>query len=215
MAMHCPQCGTDLPAAGSSPLDLCPKCLLSAALSADSRSCPYHIVAPIAESRTGTTYLAQPVGTRGIVALKVFVDRDDVDEALDRYERVKPALARLKHGSVARLVDVGVTDDGLLYLASQFVAGWQLSAIDEHKSVDTKGRVEIARQLTSAVGAIHTAGLAHLAIDAAHIRVSTAAGVHATILGLGARIVVDGADPVPAPDREAVAAVIRRLGVPQ
>jgi hypothetical protein len=214
MAMHCPQCGTDLPAAGSSPLDLCPKCPLSAALSADSESCPYHIVAPIAESRSGTTYLAQPMRGRGIVALKIFAARDDTEEAIARYERFKPALGHVQHGSVARLVDAGLTDEGRLYLASQFVPGWQLNAIDEHTSIGRDERVEIARQLTSAIGAIHAAGLAHLAVDASHVRVSTAGGVRATMLGFGARLIADGLEPSAAADRDALARVLRGIGVP-
>ncbi|HMD36174.1 MAG TPA: hypothetical protein VKH42_14455 [Vicinamibacterales bacterium] len=211
--MHCPQCGTDLPAPGSAPLDLCPKCLLSAALSAEPDSCPYHIVAPIAESRSGTTYLAQPIHGRGIVALKIFGSRDDVDEVLARYARLKPAFARVNHPGVARLIDVGLTDEGLLYLATHFVPGWQLSAIDDHRSIDHDGRVEIARQLTSGLAAIHEAGLAHLAIDASNVRVSTAGGVRAALLGFGPRMIVDGAEPSRATDREALARVLRGIGV--
>jgi serine/threonine-protein kinase len=214
MAMHCPQCGTDLPAAGSSPLDLCPKCLLSAALSAEVDACPYHIVAPIAESRTGTTYLAQPKHGRGIVALKLFCERDDADDVLARYERLRPMLARVNHPSIARLLEVGLTDEGVLYAASHFVPGWQLSAIDDHKSVDRDARVEIARQLTAAVSAIQGAGLAHLGIDVSNVRVSTANGLRATLLGFGVRMIVDGLAASPGADRDALAQVLHRIGVP-
>ena len=213
MAMHCPQCGADLPATGSSPLDLCPRCLLSSALSAGPDSCPYHIVAPIAESRTGTTYLAQPVHGRGVVALKIFRERDDVEEVLARYAQLKPAFARVSHPGVARLLDVGLTDEGLLYLAAHFVPGWQLGAIDDHKSVGHDRRVEIARQLTSALAAIHEAGLAHLAVDASNVRVSTAGGIRAALLGFGARMIVDGAEPSRASDRSALARVLGGIGV--
>jgi len=211
MAMHCPQCGTDIPAAGS-PMDLCPACLLSAALSADPESCPYHIVAPIAESRTGTTYLAQPVRGRGIVALKIFAARGDVDEVLARYDRLKPRLSGVNHPGVARLLDAGLTDDGLLYTASAFVPGWQLSAIDDRPAIGHDARVEIARQLTSAVAAIHESGLAHLAIDASNVRVSTASGIRATLLGFGAPMIVAGLEPSPDADRNALAQLLRHIG---
>ena len=212
MAMQCPQCGTDKPAAGS-PLDLCPACLLSAALSADPEPCPYHIVAPIAESRTGTTYLAQPVRGRGIVALKIFAGRDDVGAVLAQYDRLKPALSRVNHPGVARLVDAGLTDDGLLYTASPFVAGWQLSAIDDRPAIGHDARLEIARQLTSAGAAIHDAGLAHLAIDVSNVRVSTAGGIRATLLGFGAAMIVAGLEPSADADRNALAQLLRRIGV--
>src|SRR5258708_9580443 len=163
MAMLCPQCGTALPAAGSSAVDLCPACLLAAALSTDGAPCPYQIVAPIAESARGTTYLAQPSGrSRGCVALKIFAPRDDVDDVLARYERWKRALAKVRHPNVARVLDAGRTDEGLLYVANQFVAGWALSSIDGRQAITQDVRNEIGRQLAAAVGAIHEAGLAHL-----------------------------------------------------
>ena len=195
-------------------MDLCPACLLSTALATDGRSCPYHIVAPIAESRSGTTYLAQsaPRG-RGIVALKILAARDDADEMLARYERWKPAIARVTSANVASVTDAGLTDEGLVYLASPFVPGWPLETIDEHKSIGPDARADIARQIAAAISAIHDAGLAHLAVDASHVRVSVTNGVHATLLGLGVRVVVDGDHPSADVDRIALAKLHYRLGV--
>jgi hypothetical protein len=217
MAMICPQCGASLRTTESSALELCPACLLSAALATGAASCPYRIVAPMAESAGSATYLAQPLGRgRGLVALKVLAGRDDpewADEVLSRYERWKPALDRVRHTAVARVVDAGLTDEGLVYVASPFVAGWLLASIDDHPSIGSDSRREIARQLTAAVGAILEAGLAHMALDAASVRVSTAGGVHATLLGLGNRLIVDGDLPSPDADRAALAQLARRLGV--
>ncbi|HEV3140254.1 MAG TPA: hypothetical protein VGY57_07050, partial [Vicinamibacterales bacterium] len=203
MAMICPQCGTSRPTAGSSALDLCPACLLAAALSTVGAPCPYQIVGPIAESARGTTYLAQPSGrARGCVALKIFAPRDDVDDILARYERWKPALAKVRHSHVARMLDAGLTDEGLLYVASPFVAGWPLSSIDGRQAIGQDVRNEIARQLAAAVAAIHDAGLAHLALDSSHVRVSTTSGVHASLLGLGIRLIIDGDEPSPQADQD-------------
>ena len=209
MPMPCPQCGTTLPAA----LDLCPACLLSAALSVAGNSCPYRIVAPIAEGRGGTTYLAQPsTGGRAIVALKILTARN-ADDVLTRYGKWKPSLARIAHPHVSSILDAGVTDEGLVYIASRFVPGWPLHTIDEHQSVDAEARAEIARQIASAVAAIHDAGLAHLAIRPSKVRVSTADGVHATLLGLGVRLIVEGDEPSADADRRALADLHLRLGV--
>ena len=214
MAMLCPQCGASRPTAGSSAHDLCPACLFAAALSTADAPCPYQIVGPIAESARGTTYLAQPSGrARGCVALKIFAPRDDVDDILARYERWKPALAKVRHSNVARVLDAGLTDEGLLYVASQFVAGWPLSSIDGRQSIGQDVRSDIARQLTAAVAAIHDAGLAHLALDASNIRVSTAGSVHTTVLGLGVRLIVDGDEPSPQADLAALAQLHRSLGL--
>src|SRR5260370_23735121 len=159
--MLCPQCGTSLPTAGSSALDLCPACLLAAALSTAGAPCPYQIVGPIAESARGTTYLAQPSGrARGFVALKIFAPRDDVDDILARYERWKPALAKVRHSNVARVLDAGRTDEGLLYVASPFVAGWPLSSINGRPALGHDVRHEIPRQSATTVAADHDTRLA-------------------------------------------------------
>ena len=50
-------------------------------------------------------------------------------------------------------------------------------------------------QLTDAIDAAHAAGLAHLSLDATKVKVSTASGPSATLLGLGVRMIVDGAEP--------------------
>ena len=210
--MHCPQCGTALPAGPSGALDLCPACLFGAVLAADRELCPYQIVAPLAESAHGTTYLAQRSDSaRGLVALKVFPGREDADELLARYERWKPALERVRHVSVARLLDVGLTDQGLVYAASEFVTGWPLSALAEHPAIGREGRVEISRQLSEALDAIHAAGVAHLDLEAPNVRVSTMGGLHVTMLGFGIPLVVDGLEPSPDVDRVALARVSRRL----
>ena len=211
--VRCPRCGTAR-AARATPLDLCPVCLLTTALSMDDEPCPYRVLAPIGEGSSGVTYLAQALtGARGYVALKVLGPRDDVDAVLSRYQHWKPALARIQHPSVGRLLDVGLTAEGLLYVASEYVAGWPLTALGSRASMGMDERVEIARQLTGAVDAAHAAGVVHLKLDTSTVKISTANGPHATILGLGLSLVVDGANGQPDVDRIALARIIRELGV--
>ena len=79
--MRCPRCGT-VRAAHAAPLDLCPACLLAAALSTDDDPCPYQVLAPIGGGAGGVTYLAQALrAAGGYVALKILKPRDDVDAA--------------------------------------------------------------------------------------------------------------------------------------
>ena len=208
--MRCPRCGSDVFPDDGSTLDLCPACLLSAALAGHPDPCPYRIVAPLAEGRGGTTYLAQRRRGGGLAALKIFTRRSELDQILRRYERLKPAISRVRHAAVAPLLDAGTTDDDLLFVSSRFVPGWPLSAIDSH-GFGAEGRAEIARQLTAAVAAIHAAGLAHLAINAANVRISAGGVVRASLIGLGTRLIVDGLAPSPEADRFALDSVLRQL----
>ena len=82
---RCPRCGT-VRAAHLASLDLCPACLLTAALSMEDEPCPYQVMAPMGEDSHGVTYLAQALtGARGYVALKVHGPRDDHEAVLSRY----------------------------------------------------------------------------------------------------------------------------------
>ena len=99
-----------------------------------------------------------------------------------------------------------------MYVASEYVAGWPLAALSSRVSVGMPERVEIARQLTGAVDAAHAAGVVHLTLDASKVKVSTANGPRATILGLGSSLIVDGASGQPDVDRLAPTRIIRDLG---
>lgn len=207
---RCPRCGT-VRAARS--LDLCATCLLTAALAIDPEPFPYEIVAPISESASGIRYLAQGAGTaRGYVALKVLNGAVDADGVLERYRQWKPALDRLDHPHVVRILDVGLTGEGTAYIASEYVAGWPLTALDAHPAIGQEQRGTLARQLTEAVEAAHRAGVTHLALDESRIKISTAAGLHASILGFGERLIVGGATGTIDDDRAALARIVERFG---
>jgi serine/threonine protein kinase len=211
--MVCQQCGT-VRAAQAAPLDLCPACLLATALSMDDDPCPYQVLAPIGEDSSGVTYLAQPlIDVGGYVALKILGPRQDVDAVLSRYREWKAALARIQNPSVGKLREVGLTADGLLYVASEYVAGWPLTALGSHASMGMHERVEIVRQLTAAVDSAHAVGVVHLKLDSTKVKISTANGTHATILGLGLSVIVDGLDGRPDVDRLALARIVGELGV--
>jgi serine/threonine protein kinase len=188
--------------------------LLATALSTDEEPCPYEVLAPIGEGASGVTYLAQALtGLGGYVALKILGPRDDVDAVLSRYLQWKTRLTRTIHPSVGKLRDVGLTAEGLLYVASEYVAGWPLTALGSHASMGKDERSEIAGQLTAAVDAIHAAGAVHLKLDASRIKISTANGPRATILGLGSSLIIEGAAAHPEIDRLALAAIILQLRV--
>jgi hypothetical protein len=100
-----------------------------------------------------------------------------------------------------------------LYVASEYVAGWPLTALGSHASLGMTERVEIARQLTDVIDAAHAAGVVHQKLALSKVKISTSNGPNATILGFGSATIVDGATGAPAVDRIALARIIRELGV--
>jgi eukaryotic-like serine/threonine-protein kinase len=185
---------------------------LTAALSNDDEPCPYQVIAPMAEDARGVIYLAQPIARpRGYVALKVHGPRDDVDAVLARYRRWRPAVERLGHPSIGRLLDIGTTADGCLYVATEYIPGRLLTAHGIAAAMGADGKSAIARQLSTALDEAHAAGLVHLRLDPSKIKVSLAPAPHATILGLGTALIVDGAGGDPELDRRALADILERL----
>ena len=210
--LRCPHCGIRRAALAVS-LDLCPTCLLATALSKEDAPCPYQVMTPIGEDSGGVTYLAQALtGARSHVALKVCGPRDDADTVLTRYCRWRPALARIQHPSIGKLLDVGLTAEGRLYVASEYVPGWPMTALGSYRSVGMSERVALAGQLTSAVEAAHAAGIVHLKLDTSKVKISTAKRPRATILGFGSSLILDGTDGPTDADQLALARIIRQLG---
>jgi serine/threonine protein kinase len=147
------------------------------------------------------------------VALKIHDPRDDAGEVVSRYQRWKPALARVQHAAVGKLLDVGLTTEGRLYVASEYVAGWPLTALGTRVPVGIGERATMARQLIGAIAAAHAAGVAHLKLDTSKVKISTANGPRATILGLGSSLILDGAEARREPDLLALLGLVRDLGI--
>jgi eukaryotic-like serine/threonine-protein kinase len=211
----CPQCGrprssdaaTSMLASG-----LCPACLFATAASLDDEAWPYQVLAPIAQDVQGITYLAERSanGVRGFVALTVIAGGSG-EAILSRFHELKTALARLHHPGAAKVLDAGVTPDGSVYVASEYVAGPTLSEMVARQSLDRSERAEIARQMTGAVAAAHAAGVVHLDLDGSNVRVSTAGGLRAWITGFGVSVIVAGRAGAPDTDLVALDTLIRQL----
>ena len=92
---------------------------------------PYRILEILARGGTSTVYLAKREDDHSsgrLVALKTLAYGRDSAKALERFRREIKALARLEHPSIVRLHDGGLTPDGLLYLAVEYVEGVHLDA---------------------------------------------------------------------------------------
>ena len=222
-ASSCPRCGAPQTVQAASTA-LCPACLLAAALDgddepdeagadgADGDEPPYQIVTVLARDADAVTYLARGFVSREHVALKI-VDVPDAPAILSRAHEWKPRLASFHHPSMSQVVDAGSAGPGRVYLATEYIAGSSLDYLLRHRPLSAKERTAIARQLADALAAAHAHGLAHMRLDASHVKVATVGGTHATILGLGTSLIVSGLPPQPDLDLTALAAVCRELGV--
>ncbi len=60
-----------------------------------------------------------------------------------RFARERDILARLEHPHIARLYDAGVTDDGLPYLAMEYVDGSRSPSIAMRTQLDIEARLRL------------------------------------------------------------------------
>ena len=129
--------------------------------------------------------------SREHVALKI-IDVPDTAAILSRAHEWKSRLANIRHPGISRVVDAGAAGPGHVYLATEYIAGSSLDYLLRHRPLSANERTAIARQLADALAAAHAVGLAHMRLDASHVKVATGGGTHATILGLGTSLIVSG-----------------------
>jgi hypothetical protein len=220
---RCPRCGAYLPVRGLKHA-LCPGCLMASALEEPdagealepedySFGIPYQIVTLMARDPDGVTYLARPVGAAGHVALTIVGPRDDAAAILDRARVWTTTLAQVRHPHVARLLDAGPAAAACVYIAAEYIAGPALALPACRERLTTADRVIVLAQLAGALDTLRALGLAHLKLDASHVKITARDGVHATLIGLGVGLIVDGLRLQPERDVEALAAIARELGV--
>jgi WD40 repeat protein/serine/threonine protein kinase len=127
----------------------------------DRRFGPYRILSLLGRGGMGSVWLAERIDglfTRR-VALKL------VHPALgpllnERFSREREILASLSHAHIARLFDAGIAEDGQPYLALEYVEGAPLTRHCDEQRLGLTARLQLFRQVLSAVQYAH----AHLVI---------------------------------------------------
>jgi serine/threonine-protein kinase len=111
----------------------------------------------------GQVYLSKSIRTGRLDALKVMrPDMATSADAVSRFNREAMNAARIQHPNVAIVYDVGDTEDGVPYLAMEYVEGQSLSELLKRASFLPPMRVAaIVRQIGDALHAAHELGIVH------------------------------------------------------
>ena len=122
----------------------------------------------------GTVYLAvrDDDAFQKRVAIKVLKRGMDSDAIVRRFQRERQILAALDHPYIASLLDGGTTPDGLPYFAMEFVDGQPIAEYCDARRLDTTARLELFRQVCSAVQYAHQNLIVHRDIKPANVLVT-------------------------------------------
>jgi hypothetical protein len=123
----------------------------------------YRLEAPIGQGGMGEVWLAWDQSLRRNVALKIMrVGTDTNPESVRRFEREAQAAGQLTGPHVAHIYDFGASDDGLFYLAMEYLAGMDLGSLVEQFGPLPPGRVvHLGMQACLALEEAHAAGIIH------------------------------------------------------
>src|SRR4051794_5770364 len=132
----------------------------------------YRILEWIGAGGLGETCRARDTRLGRTVALTIVSD-DIVSDPERRTRFVEDAqrAATLSHPNIAALYEVG-EEDGLVFLAQEFVPGQSLATIIGTHPLNTRRAIDYATQIADALADAHSAGAAHGGIKADRIIVT-------------------------------------------
>jgi len=135
---------------------------------------PYEVLREIASGGMGMVYLARRAdGAFDMrVALKILRPEAASAEVLRRFQQERQILASLAHPNIARILDGGKTDDGLPYLAMEFVEGARIDEYCDRKRLNISERLKLFRSVCATVQFAHRHGIVHRDLKPSNILVT-------------------------------------------
>jgi eukaryotic-like serine/threonine-protein kinase len=135
---------------------------------------PYRVIRELGHGGMGLVLLAERADQqfKRQVAVKLLRAGLDVAFILNRFLNERQILASFDHPNIARLLDGGVTTEGLPYLVMEYVEGAPLDRYcDEHK-LDAKARLKLFQQICAAVHYAHRNLIVHRDLKPGNILVT-------------------------------------------
>lgn len=135
---------------------------------------PFELVEVLGEGGSSTVFRAfrQSEGVRQEVALKLLARGLYTAEARRQFRREREALARLRHPGIARLIEGGVTDGGLAYIALELVDGQPITHYAREHGLGLRQRLGLFLQVCRAVESAHHALIVHRDLKPSNVLVT-------------------------------------------
>jgi serine/threonine-protein kinase len=122
----------------------------------------YEIVELLGEGAMGAVYLARQAKIEQTIAIKVLHEETAEDhESLHRFYREARVVSKLAHPNIIRVFFFSETDEGMPFLATEYIDGVSLRERLDGGLLDELVVLKIMKQAASAIYAAHEFGIIH------------------------------------------------------
>ncbi|HJV62729.1 MAG TPA: serine/threonine-protein kinase, partial [Albitalea sp.] len=155
---------------------------------------PYRLVALIGGGGMGRVYLAERADGQyeQQVAIKLMRDGVDHEGLVARFKAERQILAGMDHPNLAKILDGGLTEEGVPYFVMELVAGEPLDVYCRARELPVAERLRLFRTVCQVVHYAHQRGVVHRDLKPANILVTREGHVKLVDFGIAKRI---GPDP--------------------
>ncbi len=152
----------------------------------------FKIIKKIATGGMGRVYLAQSLHADVTIQVALKTIRIElVNKDLEqKFYNEKQILSRLKHKNIASLIDAGISDDNIPYIATEWVEGKIINNYCVDNALNLHDRLNLFKQICSAVSFAHNKLIIHRDIKPDNILVDVNRQVKLLDFGI-AKIVDD------------------------
>ena len=135
---------------------------------------PYRILHRLGQGGMGAVYLAERADEqyRRRVALKLVRPGYDDGHLLRRFSNERQLLAVLDHPNIVKLLDAGVTTDGIPYFVMDYVEGQPIDQFCQSRSLSIPERLTLFREVCAAVHCAHRNLVVHRDLKPSNILVT-------------------------------------------
>jgi serine/threonine protein kinase/tetratricopeptide (TPR) repeat protein len=156
----------------------------------------YRLLRRIGEGGMGAVYLADRADGEFEmrVAVKLLPTGLHTDVMQRRFAAERRILARLAHPGIGRLLDGGVTEDGIPFLVMEYAAGVPIDSYCDDNLLDIDARVSLFLEVCDAVEFAHSHEVVHRDLKPTNILVSADGQVKLLDFGI-AKVLAGDAGP--------------------
>ncbi|MEM6796829.1 MAG: serine/threonine-protein kinase, partial [Acidobacteriota bacterium] len=157
----------------------------------------WRLLEPLASGGMGRVFIARRDGGdfQQRAAVKLLRWEVATPHLEERFRTERQILAGLEHPGIARLIDGGVTADGVPYLAMELVEGQPIHDYCRQRKVSLKGRLRLFLEVCEAVRAAHARLVIHRDLKPSNILVTDQGTPRLLDFGVGKFLRPEGSRP--------------------